>query len=88
MSGRVKPKLSSVRDRLARSSDPDSTDSPERARYLLAVTDVPALLAALDAVLDLHTPYERLGGVECAHDGALWPCATYIFAAEHIDVEG
>lgn len=71
-------KLSMTRDRVERATSL-SSESPvptaERAAYLLAVVDVPALLAVVDAVLALHAP----GDPECPdphHNPLLCPCAV------------
>lgn len=57
---------------------------PENATFIAhARTDLPALLAAVEAVVAVHVPYEGAYGRACSEcvegrdsDPAAWPCPT------------
>lgn len=78
--------------------DACGTDASDEDREFIAASRqlVPALLAAVDAVLAVHVPLNDLGSPPCAHclgdeDGESvfvpWPCPTVRAITAHLDIE-
>ena len=75
----ISDRLGQIRARIVRAREGRHTD-----RYMVLDVDAPATLAALRAVLDLHTPEKFMDSEETCSgcdigtlDPPTWPCATY-----------
>lgn len=62
------------------------TATADAAFIAAARTDVPALAAALGAVLDLHHSDEHPTHPCCQHDAQRWPCTTAQAINPHLSV--
>lgn len=75
----ISDRLSEIKARIVRARHGDHGD-----RYMVLDVDAPALVAALQAVLDLHKPEKFMDFEETCSgcdigtlDPPTWPCATY-----------